>query len=131
MVKNSQDVIVRIAPRIRTLVERYCQSRTARRYPAQRDDKKIVLPVKQQHAGLDPSQNAHFPLRRDMAGEEQEGSLASLETRASAEYILLEPLSRSTGRPGESPERHQWDDYGMKVLRIVLRVASDVVKHIK
>jgi hypothetical protein len=81
----------------------------------------------EQPAGPYRSQNAHFPLRRDMAGEERESSLASLETGASAEYILLEPLSRSIGRPGESPERHQWDDYGMKVLQIVLRVASKLV----
>ena len=44
-----------------------------------------------------------------MAGEEQEGSLASVETRVSTKYMLLQTLSRSTGRPGESPERHQQD----------------------
>jgi len=62
-----------------------------------------------------------------MAGEVQEGILASLEKRLSAKYMLLKPLSRSTGRPGESPERHQQVDFGMKVLQIVLRVASMLV----
>jgi hypothetical protein len=86
-----------------------------------------MLPVEQHHADLCRSQNAHFPLKRDMAGEEQEGKLASLETRASAKHMLLWTLSRSTERPGESQEEHQQGDYGMKVLQIVLRVASMLV----
>ena len=59
-----------------------------------------------------------------MAGEEQEGSQASVEPRVSTMYMLLKPLSRSTGQPGESPERHQQDGYGGRVLQIVLRAAS-------
>ena len=59
-----------------------------------------------------------------MAGEEQEGSLASVELRISAKYMLLHTLSRAIGRPGESLELLQLDDYGERVLQIVLRVAS-------
>ena len=129
MVKSSHNVIVNIALRIRSLVERQCQSRIAQRYPAQRGNRKIVLPV-EQPADLCRSQNAHFPLRRDMAGEEWEGSLAS-EIQVSAKYMLLWTLSHITGRQGENPERHQQGDYGMKALQIVLQVASKVAKHMK
>ncbi len=59
-----------------------------------------------------------------MAGEEQEGSLASVEPRVSAKYMLLQPLSRGTEQPGESPDLHRQDVCGGRVLQIVLQAAS-------
>jgi len=69
-------------------------------------DGKSMLPVEHQRAHLYGSlmafisQNAPIPASRGMAGEEQEGSLASVEPRVSAKHMLLQSLSRSTERPG-------------------------------
>ena len=59
-----------------------------------------------------------------MAGGEQESSLPSVELRVSAKYMLFQPLNRNIGRPGESLELLQLDDYGGRVLQIVLQAAS-------
>jgi hypothetical protein len=55
-----------------------------------------------------------------MAGEEQEGGLASEEPRVSIKYMLSQPLNRNIERPGESPELHQLDEFDERVLQIVL-----------
>src|SRR6266702_6867753 len=86
---NTQNMTANISLRIRSAVDRHGQSRTARRPSARRSDRKIVLPAEQQHTPLHRNQNAHFPPRRGKAGEEQEGSRASVEPRVSIEYMLL------------------------------------------
>ena len=59
-----------------------------------------------------------------MAGEEQAGCLASVETPVSTKDMLLQPLNPGIGRPGENPERHQRHEFGERVLQIVLLAAS-------
>src|SRR6266516_889694 len=127
---SSQDVTAKISRRVRSAVDVHGQNMKIIRNLALKSGRKIVLLAEDQRVQLPDSQKAlpcqktHFPVRRNMPGEEQESSPASIEPRVSIKHMLSQIRGRRAGQPGESPERHRRHSYDGLVLQIVLLAGS-------